>query len=119
MVVTLNRSIKVVPLVGPQGYGLIPTLTNIVVKAENADPNAICANRDIDASQSSTGMCNGGSVITIDNGSVDPDKWEVDTLVTALTKIVRPLPYATAVPSSARDVSSLFAANRGGDCRDK
>ena len=94
--VQLNRTPKVSPLMGPQGHGLVPTLTEIRVLPYDHDPSASCTSVYVSATDDSVanggvggtypnalaGMCTQGPPITIDNGSFDSDTQDADALIT-------------------------------------
>ena len=95
--VQLTRTGKVSPLVGPQGYGQIPTLTEVRVLAYDNDPSAKCQSVYVSATDDSVlnggvggtyantaaGVCTQGPAITIDNGSFDSDTQDIDALITS------------------------------------
>lgn len=88
--VELRRDVKSVPK-GPQSYGASPMLTVVRVQAFDAAPNALCASSSIVATAGTgTGICTPSisSILTIDNGSMDSDYQEGDTLITSKTTLV-------------------------------
>ena len=91
MDVELRRDVKSVPK-GPQSYGASPKLTVVRVQAYDAAPNALCVSSSIVATaDTGTGLCIPSSIgtLTIDNGSMDSDTQEGDTLITSKTTLVR------------------------------
>lgn len=116
----LTRSTnKVSPYIGPQGHGVIPTMTEVRVLAYNHEPDANCASHYVSATDDSTangggggsyanaaqGVCTQGASIDINNGSLESDTQEGDSLVTTGTTVgntivrfdMRPLHHLTAL----------------------
>lgn len=100
--VQLTRSTgKVAPLVGPQGHGVIPTLTEVRALAVNHEPDANCASVYVSATDDATGSggvggtyansaagaCTQGPPIDINSGSLDSDTQEGDALITTGTTV--------------------------------
>ena len=93
--VQLRRSGKASPLVGPQGHGQVPTLTELRLVAYDHDPSARCKSVYVSATDDGVvnggvggtyanavaGVCTQGAPITIDNTSFDSDTQEADTLI--------------------------------------
>lgn len=100
--VQLTRSSsKVAPLVGPQGHGVVPTMTEVRVLAVNHEPDANCASVYVSATDDATnnggvggananaasGVCTQGPPIDINNASFDSDTQEGDALITTGTTL--------------------------------
>ena len=106
--VTFHRAAKVAPLLGPQGYGQIPTLTEFRVSAFNHQPSAQCGSVYVSATDdtvanggsatptntfaiggvvgnAAAGVCTQGAPITIDDSSFDSDTQDADALITTGT----------------------------------
>lgn len=93
--VQLTRTGKVGTLIGPQGYGKIPTLTELRVQPYDSDPSARCKSSSISATDDSTlnggaggayenavaGVCTGGASVSLDDASYDSDTQEADALI--------------------------------------
>lgn len=109
--VQLSRTGKVSPLVGPQGHGQVPTLTEIRVQAYDNYPSAKCRSVYVSATDdrisnggiggsyanAAAGICTQGAPITIDNTSFDSDAQEADALITTgntIGTIIVRLPFS-------------------------
>ena len=87
---TLTRGAKVAPEIGPQAFGVSPALASINIVPANQPPTATCQNltgvpADDDVAQPLNRVCgvanDPGGAIDVNNGSLEPDTAEFDTLV--------------------------------------
>ena len=100
----MTRTGKVAPEVGPQGYGQIPVLGEVRVKAKNTAPNAFCQSFSLSATDGAIGTQAGqctapAQVIDINDASIDPDTEEGDLVIPGDIEYVRHAPLNVLLPS--------------------